>query len=120
MPEVVIHTAEFPEGYQITTTSGGLRIRTTEHHADPITLSKEQLAQFGLQFIDDHHIPLTAQGNPDGVLDGILASLNRAIEFSGNRGAEGKWDVDNLRRAMILLGGLDEDVVERILREEGM
>jgi hypothetical protein len=32
---------------------------------------------------------------------------------------EQKWDIDNLRGAMILLGGLDEKVAERILREEG-
>ena len=45
MPEVVIHTADFPEGYQITATSGGLRIRTTEHHAEPMTLSKEDVVE---------------------------------------------------------------------------
>jgi hypothetical protein len=33
---------------------------------------------------------------------------------------ERKWDVDNLRGAMILLGGLDEKAVEKILTEEGL
>ena len=32
---------------------------------------------------------------------------------------ERKSDIDNLRRAMILLGGLDEKVLEKILGEQG-
>jgi hypothetical protein len=121
MPEVVIHTADFDEGYQITSTSGGLRVKQIRQHPEPLTISREDLAKFGLQFIDDHHIPLNAQAELNGVLDRILASLNRAIEMMGSQAdKERKWDIDNLRRAMILLGGLDEEVVERILRGEGL
>jgi hypothetical protein len=58
MPEVVIHTADFDEGYQITSTSGGLRVKQTRQHPELLTISREELAKFGLQFIDDHHIPL--------------------------------------------------------------
>lgn len=122
MPEVVIHAADFAEGYQITSTSGGLRIKATDHHAEPLTLTRVELAKFGLRLADDHHIPLNPEGEPEGVLDGLLGSVLRAIALmQKQKGAKKwEWDVQNLRRAFIVLGGLDEKVVEKIVREEGM
>ena len=120
MSELILHTEDFAEGYRITNTGDGLLIQTTDHHPFLLKLSLEALAKFRLRLEDDHYIPLNAEGETGGILDGILASLNRAIEMMGNEGAERRWDITNLRRAMILLGGLDEEVVVRILREEGV
>ena len=58
MPTPIIHTAEFSEGYRITSTGDGLLIETTDHHPFPLRLSREQLSPFGLQYKDDHYIPL--------------------------------------------------------------
>jgi len=120
MSELILRTEDFGEGYRITSTGDGLLIQTTDHHPFPLKLSREALAKFRLRVEDDHYIPLNAERETGGILEGILASLNRAIELLGDQGAERKWDNTNLRRAMILLGGLDEEVAERILREEGV
>ncbi len=54
-------------------------------------------------------------------LDSILASLKSAIALiRGQDGIKKKWDVDNLEKALVILGGLDEKAVERILGEEGL
>ncbi len=119
MPKLVLPSADFSEGYRITSTSDGLLIETTDHHPFPLKLSREALAQFKLHFEQDHYIPMNTEEAPTGILNGILASLNHAIELMEEE-RERKWDVLNIRRAMILLGGLDEEVAERILREEGM
>jgi hypothetical protein len=97
-----------------------LLIETTDHHPFPLKLSRQALAKFRLRVEDDHYIPLNAERETGGILEGILASLNRAIELLEDQGAERKWDITNLQRAMILLGGLDEEVAEKILREEGL
>jgi hypothetical protein len=119
MSELLLHIADFAEGYRITSTGDGLLIETTDHHPFALKLSREALAKFKLRLEDDHYIPLNAERDTTRILEGILASLNRAIELLGDQGAERKLDITNLRRAMILLGGLDEEVAERILREEG-
>ena len=84
MPELVLHSADFSEGYRITSTSDGLLIETTDHHPFPLKLSREALARFSLRFEQDHYIPLGAEKGAGGILDGILASLSKAIEQMGN------------------------------------
>ena len=120
MPTPVIHTADFREGFRITSTGEGLRIQTVSYHADPIELNREQLAQFGLHFEQDHFIPLEKDKKPEGVVDKILASLLHAMELMLQQGSDKKWkwDIANLRRAFTILSGLDEEVVQKILDEE--
>jgi len=117
MPELVLHSEDFAEGYRIASTGDGLLIETTDHHPFPLKLSREAVAKFRLRVEDDHYIPLNAERETGEILEGILPSLNRAIELLGGQGVERKWDITNLRRAMILLGGLDAEVAERTLRE---
>jgi hypothetical protein len=125
MPTPVIHSAEFNEGYQIDSAPDGLEISTTSYHARPLRLNREQLARFGLRFEQDHYIPLSkpsdeAQEEPKGVVDQRLASLHNVIGLvTHQRGKKKwKWDLANLHRAQIILGGLDEAMVQKILSEE--
>ena len=60
MPELVLHTEDFGEGYRITSTGDCLLIETTDHHSYPLKLTREALAKFRLRLEDDHHIPLSA------------------------------------------------------------
>jgi hypothetical protein len=122
MPELVIHAADFSEGYQIASTSSGLRIKSSDHHAAPLHLDRKQLAKFGLQFKNNHHIPLKNGTEPEGVLDSMIATVLRATKLMSlqRNKKEWEWDIKNLRRALVILGGLDEKVVEAILREEGL
>ena len=48
----------------------------------------------------------------------IIASLNEAIHRC--RGPEEAWMAQDLHRAMILVGGLDEAVAQKILYQEGV
>ena len=48
----------------------------------------------------------------------ILTALQEAI--SRCRGPEESWMAQDLHRAMILIGGLDEEVAQKILDQEGM
>ena len=48
----------------------------------------------------------------------ILTALKEAI--SRCRGPEESWMAQDLKRAMILIGGLDEEVAQRILDQEGV
>ena len=58
---------------------------------------------------------------PEGIVDQMLSSLQNVIGLVGRQRAKKKWkrDLANLRPAQIILGGLDEAVVQRILSEEG-
>lgn len=50
--------------------------------------------------------------------DRILSVLNELIQRC--RGPEGSWMAQDLRRAVELIGGLDEEVARRILDQEGL
>jgi hypothetical protein len=83
----------------------------------PITLGRQVLAQLGLQPRDDFPIPLGAESEKEVVTGRILSALQEAIRRC--RGPEEAWMVLDLRRAMILIGGLDEEIVRRMLDQEG-
>jgi hypothetical protein len=87
MPELILYTEDFREGYRITSTADGLLIETTDHHPFPLKLSREALTKFRLRLEDDHYIPLNAKRESGEILDGILASMNRAIELLADHGA---------------------------------
>ncbi len=116
MPDPVLHTDTFPEGYWLTTTGSELRIDPTEAHPKSLRLDRDALAHFGLRFADDHYIEVGTSLEPTGIVDKMLASLDRAIGIM--RAKEHQWDVENLKRAWTILGGLDEKIVQDILDEE--
>ena len=80
----------------------------------------DESACFGLRFADDHYIAVTPGQEDEGVVDKMLASLDRAIDLMKMQEHKGswKWDIDNLKRIWTILGGLDEKVVQGILDEE--
>ncbi len=61
-PEAVIRTETLPEGYRLTTTGTELRIEATSTNPRPLRLDRQQLAQFGLRFADDHYIEVQQTG----------------------------------------------------------
>ena len=63
-------------------------------------------------------MPLTGGHESRGVIDGILAALKEALNRC--RGPEESWMAVDLKRAMILIGGLDEEMARQILNQEGL
>lgn len=85
----------------------------------PITLTRPELDHLGLNIRDDHTIPLTeAAEHSEPVIDAIISALSEALKRC--RGPEETWMAMNLRRAMVLVGGLDEKVAQEILDQEGV
>jgi hypothetical protein len=121
MPELVLHTETFTEGYRLTTTAGTLRIEPAGAMQYPFTLDRVALARFGLWFIDDHYLEVQSSPEATGIVDAMLGTIGRAIEVLRTQRDHPayRWDVENLKRAFVVLGGLDEDGVQRILDEEG-
>ena len=50
-------------------------------------------------------------------MDKMLATLDLAAKLMIGK-TEYKWDVENLKRIFLIIGGLDEKVVQEILDEE--
>jgi hypothetical protein len=85
----------------------------------PITLTHPELEQLGLDIRDDHKIPLSeAAEHPEPAIDAIVSALSEALKRC--RGPEEAWMAMNLRRAIVLVGGLDEKVAQEILAQEGI
>jgi hypothetical protein len=104
------------DGYSFRADAGGL---TIEPGSKPVTLNRHELAQLGLGPQDDHRIPLAAEKpvQEDDITARIMAALHEA---SKRCRPEEVWMAQDLRRAMILIGGLDEEVAQRILDQEGI
>ena len=104
------------DGYTFHADAQGLSI---EPGRRPVTLNRQELAQLGLQPADDYRIPLTAEkeGEASQLIDRILAVLDEAARRCLS--TEEAWMAQDLRRAMVLIGGLDEEVAQRILDQEG-
>src|SRR5713101_6615438 len=84
---------------------------TIEPGPKPITLTRPELEQIGLDIRDDHKIPLTeAAAEREPAIDAIVAALSEALKRC--RGPEEAWMAMNLRRAIVLVGGLDEKVAQ--------
>ena len=63
-------------------------------------------------------VPIAQGTDTGGVTDRILSALHEAI--SRCRGPEEAWMAQDLKRAMILIGGLDEEMAQRILDQGGI
>ncbi len=66
MPEAVIRTENYLEGYRLTTTAGGLQIDTIRADPKPLRLDLKQLARLRLRLVDDHYIDVDpSQESPE-------------------------------------------------------
>ena len=103
MPEAVIRTETLPEGYLLTTTGTELRIEATSTNPRPLRLDRQQLAQFGLRFADDHYIEVQEGQEATGIVDKMLATLDRAAQLmiTQKPKRKWKWDVENLKRIFL-------------------
>ena len=91
---------------------------TIEPGPKPITLGRSELERLGLAIRDDYQVPLSEEQEGEKLISGILAALAEAL-----RRCEGPWQQwtrRNLRRAMVLIGGLDEKAAQGILDQEGV
>ena len=103
------------DGYTFRADAQGL---TIEPELKPITLNQSELEQLGLQPRDDYRIPIASAATKEDVTGRILSPLNEAIQRC--RGPEETWMAQDLKRTMILIGGLDEEVAQKILDQEGV
>ena len=70
----------------------------------------------GLAIRDDYQVPLADEQDSEKVISGILAALTEALRRF--EGPSHQWTRRNLRRAMVLIGGLDEKTAQGILDQE--
>ncbi len=82
-----------------------------------ITLQRSQLERLGLAIRDDYQIPLSGEQEDGQLVAGILSALTEALGRC--EGTQQAWTRRNLRRAMVLIGGLDEKVVREIVEQDG-
>ncbi len=83
----------------------------------PITLERSDLEQLGLAIRDDYQIPLSDEREGGQLVAGILSALTDALNRC--EGTQQAWTRRNLRRAMVLIGGLGEKVVREIVEQDG-
>ena len=103
------------DGYTFRADAGSL---TIEPGPGPITLSRPELKQLGLAIRDDYQVPLTGGHESHGVVDSILGALKESLTRC--RGPEEIWMARDLKRAIVLIGGLDEKMAQGILDQEGV
>ena len=90
---------------------------TIEPGPEPITLTRSELEQMGLAIRDDYQVPLKVGTEQRSPIGDILATLSEALRrFEGQAN---QWKRRDLRRAMVLVGGLDEKTAQEILDQEG-
>ena len=103
------------DGYIFSADSASL---TIEPGPKPIKLIRSELEQLGLAIRDDYQVPLSEEDQDGHVITGILSTLAEALrKLEGPRDA---WARRNPRRAMTLIGGLDEKAAQEILDQEGV
>ncbi len=103
------------DGYNFNADAQTLAI---EPGSKPITLTRWELERLGLIFQDVHPIRFDTEAEKEGVIGGILNSLTDALARC--RGPEDTWMHRNLQRAIVLIGGLDEEDAVKILEQEGV
>jgi hypothetical protein len=84
---------------------------------EPITLHPSDQERLGLAIRDDYQIPLSDEQEGGQLVAGSLSALTEALGRC--EGQKHAWTRRNLRRAMVLIGGLDEKVVQEIVGQEG-
>ena len=114
MPHLVLRSEEFREGYRITNTARGLMIEPIGSDQRSLELTGAQLASYGLRYS-----PVGKTKLPQGIVAKMLATLDRAAQLmiTQKPKSKWKWDMENLKQVFTIIGGLDEEVVQRILDE---
>jgi hypothetical protein len=85
----------------------------------PITLTRSELEKLGLEIRDHHRITFPEFATVrEPVIEAILSALNESLKRC--RGPEEAWMAMSLKRAMVLVGGLDEKIAQQILDQEGV
>src|SRR6185369_11398944 len=92
------------DGYTFRADAAGLVIEPGQR---PLTLNRSELGQLGLQPRDDHQIPLESVSPKEDITGRIMSALHEAIGRC--KGPEEAWMAQDLTRAMVLIGGLDEE-----------
>jgi hypothetical protein len=93
-----------------------LRSLTIEPGPEPITLGAGELEQLGLAIRNDYRVPSADEHQGGTLIAGILAVLSDALRrFEGPANERARRDV---RRAMVLVGALDEKTAREILDRE--
>jgi hypothetical protein len=100
-------------GYTFRADQQGLAI---EPGPEPITLTRAELEQLGVIPRDDYQIPLGAEGESGASIDRMVIALAEAMKRC--HGTEDAWMAQDLRRAMVVIGGLDEATAQSILDQE--
>ncbi len=109
---MALHSSK--DGYTFRADAGSL---TIEPGPKATTLSRGELMQLGIEARADQQVPLPGGQGSHRVIDSILAALKEAL--SRCRGPEEIWMARDLKRAMILIGGLDEKTAQEFLDQEG-
>ena len=79
----------------------------------PITLQRWELDQLGLAIRDDYQILLADQQDEGQLIAGILSALTESL--TRREGSKHAWTRRSLRRAIVLIGGMDEASAREIL-----
>lgn len=82
----------------------------------PVTLTRWELERLGLIFQDVHPLRFDTETEKEGVIEAIMDSLTKALARC--RGKKDAWMYRNVRRAILLIGGLNEVDVVKILGHE--
>ena len=85
----------------------------------PITLRRAELEQLGFLFRDDYQIRhMDTKAGEEGIILAIMNSLTDALARC--KGQKDTWMHRNLQRAIVLIGGMHEGDVVKILEQEGV
>ncbi len=86
-----------------------------------ITLTRAELEQLGLLFKDQYYFKHTAE-DEDEEEEGVIGAMMNALTNAMARcqGQKDEWIRRNLRRAIFVIGGLDEKDVTGMLDQEGV
>ena len=99
-----------------------LRIEPTKLQPTPLTLDLSALAEIGLGLREDHQLSYDPEQAKRGenIVESFLTTLGRMADLAASQEepAKSKWDLDNLKKLQLLVGGLDECGVVEILDDK--
>ena len=67
---------------------------------------------------DDYQVPIVDEQEGEQLIAGILSAVTEAL--SRCEGSRHAWTRRHLRRAIVLIGGMDEEMAQVILDQEGV
>ena len=97
-------------GYTLSCNTGGLTIGPG---LEPLHLNLSELEKLGLAVRDDYQVSNDRDGIVGALVGGILGTLSQALRKL--EGPQHNTDRRNVRKAMVLIGGLNEKTAQGIL-----